>query len=222
MGGKRRILVASRNRGKVREIAAVLGALGLELVELDEMDPGRQIAEPSESGETFAANSRAKAEYYARATGLWALADDSGLEVDALGGAPGVHSARYAADECPPGVGRDEIDRANNAKLLRELAAVPDERRTARYVCRLGLSDGRRILLEAGGVMEGLIARQPSGSNGFGYDPLFTVPALGRTVAQLPPRQKNEISHRGLASREFTHRLEELLKLQMEQRPCRK
>ena len=216
MGRKRKILVASRNAGKVREIAAVLGPLGVELVALDEADPKGRIAEPPETGETFAANSRDKAEYYARATGLWALADDSGLEVEALSGAPGVRSARYAAGECPPGAGREEIDLANNAKLLRELADVPDERRAARFVCHLSLSDGRRILLEAGGALEGVIARQPSGANGFGYDPLFLVPALGRTTAQLPAEEKNAISHRGLASREFARRLARMLQLRTE------
>jgi len=216
MGGKRKILVASRNAGKVREIAAVLGGLGVELVALDEADPDRQIAEPPETGETFAANSRAKAEYYARATGQWALADDSGLEVEALGGAPGVRSARYAADECPPGAGRAEIDRANNAKLLRELAEAPDGRRAARFVCHLSLSDGRRILLEAAGVLEGIIARQPKGSNGCVYDPIFFLPALGLTTAQLPADGKNEISHRGLASREFACRLGKMLQLRTE------
>lgn len=216
MGGRRKILVASRNAGKVREIAAVLGALGVELVALDEADPDGRIAEPPETGETFAANSRDKAEYYARATGLWALADDSGLEVQALGGAPGVRSARYAADECRSGAGRTEIDRANNARLLRELADVPDGGRAARFVCHLALSDGRGILLEARGVLEGLIARRPSGSNGFGYDPIFFVPALGRTAAQLPAEHKNAISHRGLASREFARRLAEMLQLRTE------
>ena len=216
MGGKRKILVASRNAGKVREIAAVLGGQGVELVALDEADPDRQIAEPPETGETFAANSRAKAEYYARATGLWALADDSGLEVEALGGAPGVRSARYATDEGPPDAGRAEIDLANNARLLRELAVAPDGRRAARFVCHLSLSDGRRILLEAGGVLEGVIARQPSGSNGFGYDPIFFVQALGLTTAQLSAEGKNEISHRWLASREFARRLGKMLQLRTE------
>lgn len=176
---RRRIVLATRNRGKVREIVATLGDLAADVVGLDEIDPAGAIPEPAERGSSFAENARAKAAYYARATGCWAVADDSGLEVDALGGTTGVRSARYAADECPAGAGREVIDSANNAKLLRELQGVADDRRTARFVCHLVLCDGRRSLIETTGVVEGRIAHQRRGCNGFGYDPLFFVPALG-------------------------------------------
>jgi len=204
-------VLATRNAGKLREIAATLGALPVEVVGLDQIDPGWEIPEPAEDGGTFAENARAKASYYAARTGYWALGDDSGLEVDALGGAPGVRSARYAAEQLPSGAGRKEADAANNAKLLRELAGVPDRQRTGRFVCCLALSDGRRILLEAVGVTEGRIGRAPRGRNGFGYDPLFIVPALGRTTAELSPQQKNDISHRGQATRELARRLRDML-----------
>ncbi len=208
---RRRIVLATRNAGKLREIAATLGALAVEVVGLDQVDPGHEIPEPAEDASSFAENARAKAAYYAGRTGCWALGDDSGLEVDALGGAPGVRSARYAAEEVPPGAGREELDAANNAKLLRELAGVPEERRTARFVCCLALSDGRRALLEAAGVIEGRIGRAPRGRNGFGYDPLFFVPRAGCTTAELPPQRKNEISHRGQATRELARRLRKML-----------
>jgi len=206
----RKIVLASRNPGKVREIRAALGACGVEVRGLAEADPDGRIAEPPEEASTFAGNARAKAAYYARATGAVALADDSGLVVDALGGAPGVLSARYAADECPAPRNRAQIDAANNRKLLRELAGVPEAGRTARFVCALALSDGERILLEARGTVEGHIAAEPAGENGFGYDPLFVVAGLGRTAAELSPDRKNEISHRGKAVREFVRLLREL------------
>jgi len=161
-----------------------------------------------------AANARAKAGYYARAFGCWALADDSGLEVKALGGAPGVRSARYSADDCAGGgatPGREQMDSANNEKLLLELAEVPEAERSARFVCHLCLSDGRGTALEADGTIEGRIAQHPAGRSGFGYDPLFFVPALGCTMAQLPPEKKNEISHRGRATRTLARLLRAML-----------
>jgi len=204
----RKILIATRNPAKVREIKAILSGIPIELVSLDEIDPERKIPEPEETGKTFAENARAKAAYYAQATGLWALADDSGLVVDALNGAPGVRSARYAADEC----NNDEnIDQANNAKLLRELAGIEDEKRTARFICHLTLSDGQKSLIETTGVINGRIAHHPRGKNGFGYDPLFLVPELNCTTAELSPEQKNAISHRGQAVRKFAARLKDFL-----------
>ncbi len=208
---RRRIVLASRNPGKVREIAAVLSDLTVEVVSLDEIDPAGAIPEPAEDHATFAENARAKAAYYARAAGCWALADDSGLEVHALGGAPGPRSARYAAQDCPAGADRQAIDAANNARLLRELKDVGEERRTARFVCHLALADGRGTLLECTGIVEGRIARAPRGRNGFGYDPLFFVPALGCTTAELPTERKNEISHRGQAARRFAALLKAML-----------
>lgn len=208
----RKIVLATRNPGKVTEIRSVLEPLGIELVGLEQVDPAAQIDEPAEDGATFADNARAKAAYYAHATGLWALADDSGLAVDALGGDPGVRSARYAADHVPPGSPRQIIDQANNRKLLSALAHVPPEHRTARFVCHLALSDGKEILLEADGVIEGRIGYEPRGDNGFGYDPLFELPAQGKTTAELASAEKNAISHRGQATRQFASRLGEVLR----------
>ena len=202
------ICLATRNHGKIREIQEVLGPLGVQLASLDDFGP---IAEPEETGETFADNATQKAIYYARATGAWALADDSGLVVDALGGEPGVRSARYAADRLPAGATRAAIDAANNARLLEELHAVADDKRTARFVCCLALADGDRVLLEACDNVEGRILRAPRGHNGFGYDPLFFMDEKGRTTAELPAQDKNLISHRGKALRHFARLLETLL-----------
>ena len=171
-----------------------------------------QVAEPEETGRTFADNARDKALYYANATARWCLADDSGLEVDALGGAPGVRSARYAADCLGPGAPREAVDAANSARLLEELKDVPDEKRTARFVCCLALAGRGQILIETAGTVEGRIGREARGSNGFGYDPLFFVPGLGRTAAELRPEEKNRISHRGQAVRRLADRLKELLR----------
>lgn len=198
------LLLATGNPAKVREIRAVLAGLPLEVVSLADLPA---VSEPAETGATFAENARAKALYYARATGRWALADDSGLVVDALGGLPGVHSARYAADEVPPGSPRQAIDAANNRKLLRELAGVSDEWRTARFICHLAMADARGVLLEATGAIEGRIGHRPAGENGFGYDPLFLLDELGKTTAELPSEQKNAISHRGKATRQFALKL---------------
>jgi XTP/dITP diphosphohydrolase len=201
------IMLATRNPGKLREIQQVLADLDVQVTGLG--DDG--ITEPEETGATFAENARDKALYYARATGCWCLADDSGLVVDALGGAPGVLSARYAAADCSPDATREALDQANNAKLLRELSGAPDEKRTARFVCRLALAVDDTIVLEADGVVEGRIAHAPAGQNGFGYDPLFFVPQLGCTTAQLSAERKNQISHRGRAVRQFAEKLKTFL-----------
>ncbi len=205
-----KILLAGRNPGKVREISDTLAPLGIRVVSLEQIDPNGQISAPAENGETFAENARAKASYYARASGLPALADDSGLLVDALGGAPGVHSARFAQDNFPPQASRADIDKANNAKLLGALDDIEESKRTARFVCCLALSDGQKILAEASGTVEGVIAHKPRGHNGFGYDPLFFIPSLGRTAAELTPEEKNRISHRGQAVRKFAEMLKEM------------
>ncbi|HDZ20859.1 hypothetical protein LCGC14_0125080 [marine sediment metagenome] len=202
------ILLATGNPGKCREIRRVLGDLPVKIVTLADAGP---IDEPVEDGETFADNARAKATYYAAAAGMWALADDSGLAVDALDGAPGVRSARFAADRCAPDADRNTIDAANNARLLEDLRDVPDELRTARFVCCLALADHTNILAEVCGVIEGRIGHEPHGTNGFGYDPLFFVPELGCTTADLPPDRKNAISHRGQAVRQFKAILADLL-----------
>ncbi len=185
-----RILIATANPGKVREIASVMTDLPVQWVGLSDLPP---VEEPVEDGRTFAENARLKALYYARNTGLWALADDSGLEVDALGGAPGVFSARYA--------GQQGNDLANNTRLLRELQGVPAERRSARFRCCLALARPEAILAESEGTIEGVIIDESRGDNGFGYDPHFFVPSLGKTTAELSPDNKNSISHRGQALR---------------------
>lgn len=184
------LVLATRNPGKVREMVTLLADLGVTVRSLSDV-PG--APEVEEDGRTFAENAVKKAETIARFTGLPALADDSGLEVDALGGAPGVFSARYA--------GEGASDAANNAKLLAALAGVPPERRTARYRCVLALAVPGMPTVTVEGVCEGRIAEQPRGSGGFGYDPLFYLPHKGKTMAELAPEEKNAISHRGQALR---------------------
>ena len=191
-----KLIVATTNPNKVREIEQVLSPLGFYVVGLGEL--ARAIPEPVEDADTFEGNARIKAVAYARALGESCLAEDSGLEVDALGGAPGVHSARYAA----VGATREEKDRANNDKLLHALVGVPRERRGARFVCAMCLVDARgEVLFETRGTYEGVIALAPRGENGFGYDPLLWLPDLGKTSAELLPTEKNERSHRGKATR---------------------
>jgi XTP/dITP diphosphohydrolase len=193
-----KVLFATSNPHKVDEVRAILAPLGVEVVGLDSL--ASKPPEPDEDGETFAENARIKAIAYAKATGQLCLADDSGLEVDVLGGRPGVHSARYAG----LGETRAERDRANNAKLLRELKDIPFEKRTARFVCAMCLADPQgNILAETRGTFEGLITDQPAGTNGFGYDPLLYLPDRQCTSAQLSPEEKNARSHRGEAARKM-------------------
>ena len=206
---RKEIVLATGNPGKLREMAQVLSGLAIDVIGLKELG---DIPEPEETGETFAENARDKALYYARATGRWCLADDSGLQVDALDGAPGVRSARYSRDTVPPGSDRKTIDLANNAKLLGALEDVPDEQRTARFRCCLALANAEGVLIETDGTFEGRIARTPAGENGFGYDPLFFTPERNCSAAQLPPQQKNAISHRGQAVRRFAELLADYLK----------
>jgi XTP/dITP diphosphohydrolase len=190
----RRVVVATRNRGKLAEIRRLLAGLPLELVGLDAAGP---VAEVVEDGDTFEANAAKKAREVAAATGLPALADDSGLEVDALGGAPGVGSARFA--------GEGATDEANNRLLLERLATVPAPQRTARFRCVLAFADpagpsGPRLHLEEG-VCEGHIAAAPRGQGGFGYDPLFVPSGMEQSMAEVPPELKDSLSHRGQATR---------------------
>ncbi|MEX0832236.1 MAG: RdgB/HAM1 family non-canonical purine NTP pyrophosphatase [Nitriliruptoraceae bacterium] len=191
-----RIVVASGNPHKAAEIRAILGAYGLDRVELVPMTEF-DLEAPVEDGETFEANALIKARACANATGLVSIADDSGIEVDALGGAPGVRSARYA--------GEPSDDAANNAKLLRALEGVGDDERTARFVCAVAVAwpDGQQVL--ARGTMEGRVIGTPKGSQGFGYDPLFVADAAvdGRTNGELAPAEKDAISHRGKALAEL-------------------
>jgi len=190
------ILLATRNPGKVREIRQASSSCGLVWRSLNEF-PGLPPA--GEDGATFAENARRKALHYAAATGLPTLADDSGLEVDCLNGAPGVQSARYAGE--PPD------DAANNRKLIAALAGIPLEKRTARFGCAMALAWGGQVLVETEGAIAGLIIDVPRGNNGFGYDPHFYLPQYGRTMAELTPAEKNAISHRGQALRALLARL---------------
>jgi XTP/dITP diphosphohydrolase len=194
-------VVATRNRGKLRELGPLLAPLGLELHTIDELAPE---AELREDGDTFEANALAKARQAAQATGFAAIADDSGLEVDALAGAPGVYSARYA--------GLPSDDGRNNAKLLAALSAVPAGARGARFRCVAAFVDPSRGLeIVRSGACAGEILTAPRGADGFGYDPLFLVPALGRTMAELPLAEKNQLSHRGAAFTALAAALADLL-----------
>lgn len=203
----KKILVATGNPGKIVEIRAMLEA-DVRWLGLADLAP---MAEIEEDGMTFAENARKKAAGYAKATGLCTLADDSGLVVDALGGAPGVKSARFSGEK-PKNADRTLIDHRNIAKTLELLKDVPEEKRTARFVCRLCLASPERILIETEGTLEGLITDREIGQNGFGYDPIFFVPHLNKTVAQMTSEEKNTISHRGNAIRELKPLLDELLK----------
>jgi len=193
----RSILIATSNAGKAREFREMLGSGAGGAFQWTDLSQ-HPTAEPvEETGSTFLANACLKAAGYARQFSTWALADDSGLEVDALNGSPGVHSARWAMLN-----DAGEGDPANNALLLKQIDAVADERRTGRFVCVLALADpGGRIILTARDAVEGRILRSPRGANGFGYDPLFYVEAMGRTTAELSPDEKHAISHRGKALR---------------------
>ncbi len=202
-----RILVATTNPGKIAELKAMLGGDMRWLSLADVHD----IPEVAEDGATFAENARKKALGYAKAAGLWTIADDSGLVVDALDGAPGVISARFSGEKLP-GDERTLIDHRNIAKVLELLQGVPENKRTARFVCRLCLASPEQVLIETEGTVEGLITKQEAGEGGFGYDPIFFVPSLNKTVAQLASKEKNTISHRGNAIRKFSPLLDELLR----------
>jgi XTP/dITP diphosphohydrolase len=223
----KKILVATTNPGKIAEIRAMLD-FDVEWLGLSDFP---NINEVKEDGLTFAENARKKALGYAKATGLWTIADDSGLVIDALDGAPGVKSARFSDEQSRDsnGAGRNRtlLDHKNMAKVLKLLESVPEKKRAARFVCCLCLASppdepakrtaGKRraspekILIETEGTLEGLIAERETGENGFGYDPIFFVPSLNKTVAQLTRKEKNAISHRGSAIRKLKPLLDKLL-----------
>lgn len=186
----RRVVVATGNPGKLREFRAALASEGVEVLDLSTLDEPPEV---EETGVTFEQNARIKAEAYSRATDLPVLAEDSGLEVDALGGEPGVRSARYGD------AGLDDAGRVR--LLLHNLEGVPDQRRTARFRCLLAAARAGRVLATFEGVAEGRIARAPRGQSGFGYDPVFFHPSLGRTFAEVSRQTKQELSHRGQAIR---------------------
>jgi len=205
-----KILVATTNPGKLKEISEMLDFN----VDWKSLADFPDIKEVEEDGKTFAENARKKALGYAEQTGLWTLADDSGLVVDALDGAPGVKSARFSNEQSRDSngaVNRTLLDHKNMAKLLTLLEDVPDEKRTARFICCLCLASPQKVLIETEGKLEGVIARIEVGTNGFGYDPVFFVPSFNKTVAQLGSAEKNKISHRGCAIQQLRPLLEKLL-----------
>jgi XTP/dITP diphosphohydrolase len=193
----RRLVIATGNPGKLREFNSLLAGLPFELTSSAEL----KLSSPEETGTTFLANALLKARHAASLSASAAVADDSGLEVDALGGAPGIYSARYA------GLGAD--DAANNAKLMRDLAGIPPERRGARYRCALAfvesVADAQPLIAEAD--WQGFILDAPRGGGGFGYDPYFWLPDLNKTAAELTPAEKNRLSHRGKALRVLREQL---------------
>lgn len=201
---KMKILVATTNPGKMKELSAILKA-DVQWLSLADFP---NINEVEEDGETFAENARKKALGYAKQTGLWTIADDSGLVIDALDGDPGVKSARFAGSK---DLDRKIVDRKNYEKVLSLVKNIPPEKRTARFVCCLCLASPEKILIETEGTLEGLIIDKPIGENGFGYDPVFFVPKFNKTVAQLSSEEKNSISHRGQAVRKLKPLLQKLL-----------
>jgi XTP/dITP diphosphohydrolase len=188
------ILIATTNPGKLKEIAGILTGVPIKLLTLNDLEP---IVEPEETGTTFAENARLKARYYSSATGLISVADDSGIEIDALDKAPGVHSARWHGTDYPAKFRKIQ-------ELLRERGVTGS---TARFVCRVALADGESLLYETAATVEGEIAPEPRGTNGFGYDPIFYYPPFGCTLAELDRERKALVSHRGKAFRNLRHYL---------------
>jgi XTP/dITP diphosphohydrolase len=205
------IVLATANPHKVAELRAILGSRGIDVLGLADLPGGAtRFHEPDEHGSTFEANAEIKAFAYAEQTGRLCLADDSGLEVDALAGKPGVISSHYSTDGRETGLTRDQRDTANVARVLKELDGIPDEKRAARFVCCMclvrpaGPHGPAAVLHRSRGACEGRIGvppRVPAGPNGFGYDPIVLVaPALTQTVAELPTPEKNQLSHRARAA----------------------
>ena len=198
-----KFVLASKNKHKQAELQTILAPYGIELVLQSELGLDLEV---EENGATFLDNARLKAEAVMRASGLPAIADDSGLAVDALQGAPGVYSARYGGEAC-----RNDSDR--NALLLENLRQVPETERTARFICCIccRFPDGREVIGQ--GSCEGLITFAPAGEQGFGYDPIFYVPSEGCTFAQIPAERKNSLSHRGRAIQDFYAKLQKEITL---------
>ena len=185
-----KLLIATRNSGKVNEYRELLGAIPYQLTSLHQ--EGITV-EVEETGASYEENARLKAEAYAQASGLLTLADDSGIEVDALGGAPGYPSARYG------GPGLTDAERVQ--LLLRNVEGVPDAERSGRFVCTIALAEPDAITRVVAAAVEGVVTYAPQGESGFGYDPIFFYPPFGKTFAQIPQLQKNAVSHRGQAAR---------------------
>jgi XTP/dITP diphosphohydrolase len=182
-----KVILATKNQGKVKEFADLLAPLHLQVISSHDLDP-EKVPNIVEDGETFEQNALKKAKAYYKCFGVPALADDSGLEVDALEGKPGIYSARYA--------GEGKGDQANNEKLLAELKGTPAEERTARFICAIAYVDGKSSPIIVRGSCEGSIVEEPKGEGGFGYDPLFLLSGQDRTMAQLTKEEKNKCSHR--------------------------
>lgn len=195
----RKLLLATNNKGKVEEYRELLEGTGFELVTPVEIGVNPKV---EETGSTFKKNARIKAEEYARVSGMLTLADDSGLEVDALNGEPGIRSSRYA--------GEGATDEEKIGLLLSRLRDIPEEKRTARFRCVIAIAQPGGEILYACGQCEGIIAFSPLGNEGFGYDPIFYIPELKQTMAEIPAEVKNRISHRGRAAREARQILERL------------
>ena len=191
-----KIIFATGNEGKMREVRMILGDLGIQVISMKEAGV---TAEADENGTTFEENAIIKAKEIMEKTGEIVLADDSGLEVDALGGEPGIYSARY--------MGYDTSYHIKNANLISRLEGVPDEKRTARFVCAIAAVLPNGEVLHSEGTIEGIIGYEEQGENGFGYDPIFYLPQYGCTTAQLEPDVKNELSHRGKALRAIKEQL---------------
>lgn len=197
---EKRIIFATGNEGKMREIRMILEDLGVPVLSMKEAGISADI---EENGKSFAENAAIKAKAIMEMTGEIVMADDSGLEIDYLDGAPGIYSARF--------MGEDTSYDIKNKALIDKLAGVPDEKRTARFVCAIAcaLPDGQ--ILESRGTMEGIIGYEVKGENGFGYDPIFYLPECGCTSAEISPEKKNELSHRGKALRAMKEKLEKYL-----------
>lgn len=196
----KQVVIATKNKGKAKDFEALFTPLGYEVVTMFEVAPDLEI---EETGTTFEENAILKAETLARQLGKLVIADDSGLAVDALGGEPGVYSARYAGDH---------DDEANIVKVLEKLKGVPDEKRTARFCCALAIAGPNMDTYTVFGTCEGVILHERRGTNGFGYDPIFFVPELDRAMAELTPEEKGAISHRGNAIRKLAAELPNLVK----------
>ncbi|MER2120541.1 MAG: XTP/dITP diphosphatase [Solibacillus sp.] len=196
----KQVVIATKNKGKAKDFEALFGPFGYEVVTMFEVAPDVEI---EETGTTFEENAILKAETLANMLGQIVIADDSGLAIDALNGEPGVYSARYAGDH---------DDEANMVKVLENMKDVPDEQRTARFCCALAIAGPNMETKTVFGTCEGVIAREKKGTNGFGYDPIFYVPALEKHMAELSGEEKGAISHRGNAIRKLALQLAEFLK----------
>jgi XTP/dITP diphosphohydrolase len=204
-----KILLATTNPGKKRELEEMLADIDVELCTLGDIEG---VSEVEEDGSTFAENARKKALGYAAQSGMWTIADDSGLEVDYLDGAPGIHSARFSGVHKDHSDPRNLIDYENIKKLLSLMEGIPQEKRGARFRCALALAKPGEILFETFGTFEGQILTELRGEGGFGYDPVFFVPGIGKTASQMSKQEKNSMSHRHNALVKLLPRLKELLK----------